>query len=946
MEKLADSGDHRLLTRVRELLEKFRNAILEAFARLAGEDSATAAAMRTETEDALRLIDTFIEQAKQTEEIRAERLAEQSEVLRKDAERGELESRAESAETSSYKSLKGATAEEISTLADAKQLLENGADSEEVRRRTGWFKGYDGQWRIEIDDSRMKLTLPDVLFSKDFARYTELNNRFEKGQSKRGEVSEMLNLATELRDQLPKKLDDIIDHSALFEVCPELKNVRVEFAALGDLIDATFEDEINRIEINTSLLQDQEEMRAALIHEIQHAVQDIEGLTGGSDITTAGYDRYIRTAGEIEAYDVQNRVNLTAEERRNTRPDIDRTDMMFADGGVSYSINPEFAEDIDIWDKDGRDEAATFTLGTTGDVLQGLGAVENDIYLKGDKIVDIFNNHPEMTIEEIKRLPEIIDDPVLILASRGKDAKRHQNTRLVIFGTVKAQNGQPIMSILDLRPTENGLVVEDMQKLTSAYTKEKPKGFIEGSDFLYVDKKRTLPLLRTMGLQYRPTELQQTGSIGSITYDKQNVNISGKRFSEVIHASGSHWDTETSSLKVTDEDYMAAVERGDRETAQEMVDEAAEALFPDSKVRGNDGKLLKVYHGTDADFWSFDFGKHGGQHGMAEGFGIYLTDRQEVSGSYRDRQIAGYVNIKRSAYGDQKTVKRMELAKLIEASMKREARQMMEEDEYDNINDAMYDTWISNYVYTYEYNSINAAIMAVAGQFLSQNDNDADIVYEVMNGIGIRDSEDASAFYDEILTPTTGIDGLWQKWNKGDAEKEANIILAFRSNQIKSADPVTYDDAGNVIPLSERFNEEKEDIRWSKKATDVRAELAERTVGRDELGQMLDETAQFLRQARQTVDKAEYDLWIQNLRTGGRLPQRGQLLKVVRQYNEPNLTGISNEALADRIFAQLAVMTDNRTIPVLYQSINRPDNPNRSVGRIHKNKYRQHPIWC
>ena len=39
--------------------------------------------------------------------------------------------------------------------------------------------------------------------------------------------------------------------------------------------------------------------------------------------------------------------------------------------------------------------------------------------------------------------------------------------------------------------------------------------------------------------------------------------------------------------------------------------------------------------------------------------------------------------------------------------------------------------------------------------------------------------------------------------------------VAFSPNQIKSADPVTYDDAGNVIPLSERFNPEKEDIRYS-----------------------------------------------------------------------------------------------------------------------------------
>lgn len=39
-------------------------------------------------------------------------------------------------------------------------------------------------------------------------------------------------------------------------------------------------------------------------------------------------------------------------------------------------------------------------------------------------------------------------------------------------------------------------------------------------------------------------------------------------------------------------------------------------------------------------------------------------------------------------------------------------------------------------------------------------------------------------------------------------------VLANSPYQIKSADPVTYDDNGNVIPLSERFNSENDDIRY------------------------------------------------------------------------------------------------------------------------------------
>lgn len=51
--------------------------------------------------------------------------------------------------------------------------------------------------------------------------------------------------------------------------------------------------------------------------------------------------------------------------------------------------------------------------------------------------------------------------------------------------------------------------------------------------------------------------------------------------------------------------------------------------------------------------------------------------------------------------------------------------------------------------------------------------------------------------------------------SKEDGGMEYAEIVAFSPSQIKSADPVTYDDAGRVIPLSERFNPATPDIRYS-----------------------------------------------------------------------------------------------------------------------------------
>lgn len=220
--------------------------------------------------------------------------------------------------------------------------------------------------------------------------------------------------------------------------------------------------------------------------------------------------------------------------------------------GVRYSINPSYAQDIDEWNRDGRNSREIFVLGSTAEALQGLGARENDIYMKGDKISLILEQHPEMTLNEIKRIPEILDDPILVLSSRNKGRAGSQNTRLVLFGSVKAQDGRPVLCVLDLQPVENRIVIQDMQKATSAYTKDNdPVRFVRSSEVLYTseNKKRTTALLRTLGFQM-PSELQRYGSMGSISYHGQNVKMEGVPFTEIEASSGTHVESEDSRSRL------------------------------------------------------------------------------------------------------------------------------------------------------------------------------------------------------------------------------------------------------------------------------------------------------------------------------------------------------------------------------------------------------------
>ena len=298
-------------------------------------------------------------------------------------------------------------------------------------------------------------------------------------------------------------------------------------------------------------------------------------------------------------------------------------------GEVRFSVRESFSKEIDSWAKDGMPEGVRFTLGSTGPVLQGLGAIESDIYMEGDKIQKILQDHPEMTLAEIKKVPQILEDPALILKSEGR-GKSGANSRLVCFGLTKAQNGQPVMTVMDLRPRENGFVVDDMQKVNSAYTKKNPMAFIQKSDVVYADKKRAIPLLRTTGLTISSQQLLRNGYIGSISYKGSSVNIEGVPFSSVV------------KMEANDK-----VQNSMRDSVGRELTEAQQAYFKDSKVRDADGNLLVMYHQTDGTFTVFDTKHKGAGAGDDETpFGIFLKRTPRNIGVRGEKQMELYADIR------------------------------------------------------------------------------------------------------------------------------------------------------------------------------------------------------------------------------------------------------------------------------------------------------------
>lgn len=282
--------------------------------------------------------------------------------------------------------------------------------------------------------------------------------------------------------------------------------------------------------------QEQNAAAAQQQKEVQDVVQYLRNALASGEITESEYDEAMESVMEqaslagVNLLDQQMSVSELEYKAGDTNSRMKAVNSV---EGAKFSISETYERDIDTWDAAGRPDGEVFILGETGDVLQGLGAMEQDIYLRSEKVNKILQEHQEMTLEEIKRIPEVLDDPVLIVKSTGQ-SRGGQNTRLVITGALRAQNGKPVLATLDLRPVENTLVIDDMQKVNTAFGRSNAGNYIQKSEVLYADEKRTIPLLKTMGLQSRPIELQRYGSMGSISYNGQNVNLQGIPFQNVV----------------------------------------------------------------------------------------------------------------------------------------------------------------------------------------------------------------------------------------------------------------------------------------------------------------------------------------------------------------------------------------------------------------------------
>ena len=175
------------------------------------------------------------------------------------------------------------SSEILTNLEIAKNLTEEGKSAQEIKNITSWELGVDGKWKYETPS--------------DF----KITENIEYGK------------ATTLGELSP--------NNVLFTFYPQLREVKVTLNKGNDSLIGRIIPEkkgsgyyFSRLKEIGASANKRSNLESTLNHEIQHAIQDIEGFAVGGNKNKD----YKKLAGEVEARNVQNRNNLTEEQRRGT----------------------------------------------------------------------------------------------------------------------------------------------------------------------------------------------------------------------------------------------------------------------------------------------------------------------------------------------------------------------------------------------------------------------------------------------------------------------------------------------------------------------------------------------------------------------------------------------------------------------------------------------------
>lgn len=452
--------------------------------------------------------------------------------------------------------LKAETADK-SALEKAMELEKDGTDSEKIRKETGWFKGYDGKWRFEIDDSELefktdikKNRAAAIELAKMKVKSAELEEKIVNNTATKAEENEYYNLDEKMIEyRKGVKLSDVINHPKLFEAYPQLKNVDVYYE-ISSVNRGVYSSNGNVIMLNPMHTID--EQKEAIIHEIQHAIQGIENFANGSNLEywkNLGYSdeeamaMYYNTAGEREARDVSARRDYNAEQRKNIRPDIDRKDVVFANSGdAGYLTDKDFTKYDNLETLDDKEIKVYNKRGWAYGLFN-----REDMKLLNEKFSELdkrLNGKTDNMLADGTRVVEI-NNKIVSIGGTYNDPEIYSVFEINAYHEYEAERIKDDIKYVQTGNGRNRYSFEELGKLIENYKGKENVRFYSSTDYSYI-RGRTEKGARAIS----------TGDFSRYGYNKES-NIRGTSDANAKgEVSAVQLDEDTSDIKYATDDTI------------------------------------------------------------------------------------------------------------------------------------------------------------------------------------------------------------------------------------------------------------------------------------------------------------------------------------------------------------------------------------------------------
>lgn len=414
-----------------------------------------------------------------------------------------------------------------------------------------------------------------------------------------------------------------------------------------------------------------------------------------------------------------------------------------------YDYSKSFSEQIEDYKNGIIPKYDTLVVGKTPEVFTKIGLNPLPMTYGTGHLSDILKGNVQdhdFGEANLKQIPKALESPVAIFAS----STRPDSSVVAILDL--SYNNKPMFAAVEIDGTGklNGENI-DSNAITTLHTRQNAANMLNKAlakesngdvSVYYLDKNKATRFLRSSGVQFPGVMSITDGYVHSIRDSGSPVNIKIENV------------TKTQQFKRWFGDW-------------ENHPKAA------SKVVNTDGTPKVVYHGTNADFWTFSLANRG-KNGEKLGVGYYFVDNKSSAERYGDRVIEAYLDIKKPASAEVMEISRKDWEKFLDFAIEHRDEYIDGEWKGNDIN--------KEYELTdFDYGS-----------------NDAELIKGFLNGIAAG-NKDVTEAYLEMLKDSTGYDGIAYNTDNTD------YYVAFTPEQIKSAT----DNIGT-------FDKDNKDIRYSK----------------------------------------------------------------------------------------------------------------------------------